>query len=117
MAIRFKYSLYKFLGKRCKLLEKNREYVRHSSGNDEEFTIFDALLESMIKKEQRKSKLHRLLNAIGSTRKLINLNSSSQRKFRVFKNKKKHFKNTLCNNQDFTIYDILSKNIIKQKKS
>ena len=105
------------MGARCKLLEKNREYIRHSSGNDEEFTIFDALLESMIKKEQKKSSLHRLLKVIGSTRKLININSSSQGKFKVFRNKKNYFKNTLCKNQDFTIYDILSENMIKQKKS
>ena len=36
-------------------MEKKNEskVVRHSSGNDKEFTIFDALLETLIKKEKK----------------------------------------------------------------
>ena len=35
--------------------KNKRKYVRYSSGNDKEFTIFDALLETLIKKEKKES--------------------------------------------------------------
>ena len=104
------------MGARCKLLDKNKEYVRHSSGNDDEFTIFDALLESMIKQKEKKSSLHRLKNTIISSKKLININLNIRDKPKSFENKKNNFKKALCNNQDHTIYDDLSENIFNQKK-
>ena len=45
---------------------KRSKRVRHSSGIDKEFTIFDALLESLIKKEKKESKSGRLLKHLSS---------------------------------------------------
>ena len=104
------------MGARCKLLDKNKEYVRHSSGNDEEFTIFDALLESMIKQKEKKSSFHRLKNTIVSSKKLININLSLRDKPKTSGNKKNNFKKALCKNQNRTIYDDLSENIFNQKE-
>ena len=104
------------MGARCKLLENTKEYVRHSSGNDEEFTIFDALLESMIKQKEKKSSLHRLKNTIISSKKLININLSLGDKPKPFGNKKNRFKNALCSSQDYTIYDDLSENMFNSKE-
>ena len=49
-------------------MEKKNEskVVRHSSGNDKEFTIFDAILESLIKKEEKEPKFRRLLKQLRS---------------------------------------------------
>jgi len=49
-------------------LEKKNEskVVRHSSGNDKEFTIFDAILESLIKKEEKEPVFRRLLKQLRS---------------------------------------------------
>ena len=46
----------------CRFLEKEKKnkFVRHSSGNDKEFTIFDALLECVIKKEEKQPLIRRL---------------------------------------------------------
>jgi hypothetical protein len=45
--------------------DKDR-FVRHSSGNDKEFTIFDALLESLVKKEGKESAFRRLTRQLRS---------------------------------------------------
>ncbi len=45
--------------------DKDR-FVRHSSGNDKEFTIFDALLESLVKKEGKESAFCRLKRQLRS---------------------------------------------------
>jgi hypothetical protein len=60
---------------RCRDLEKRKktEPVRHSSGNDKDFTIFDAVLESLIKKETQKGWFHRFLNQLRSPRNIITL--------------------------------------------
>ena len=48
-------------------MEKNRsELVKHSSGINKEFTIFDALLECLIKKEKKEHRFHSLLKHITS---------------------------------------------------
>ena len=49
-------------------MEKKNEskVVRHSSGNDKEFTIFDAILESLIKKEEKEPVFRRLLKQLRS---------------------------------------------------
>ena len=49
-------------------MEKKNEskVVRHSSGNDKKFTIFDAILESLIKKEEKESIFRRLLKQLRS---------------------------------------------------
>ena len=39
-------------------------FVRHHSGNDRDYTIFDALLESLINKEQQESSFSRLLKYV-----------------------------------------------------
>ena len=48
------------------LKHKKGRIIRHTSGNDKEFTIFDALLDSMIQKEKQESKFSRFLNHIRS---------------------------------------------------
>jgi hypothetical protein len=49
------------------LEKKNKsKFVRHSSGNDNEFTIFDALLESLTKKEDKEPTFRRLLKQLRS---------------------------------------------------
>jgi len=45
--------------------DKNR-FVRHSSGNAKEFTIFDALLESLVKHEGKESRFRRLTRQLRS---------------------------------------------------
>ena len=45
---------------------KTSKFIRHPSGNDKEFTIFDALLESLIKKEEKEPTFRRLLKQIRS---------------------------------------------------
>ena len=49
-------------------MEKKNEskVVRHSSGNDKEFTIFDAILESLINKEEKEPIFRRLLKQLRS---------------------------------------------------
>lgn len=48
-------------------MEKNKDrFVRHSSGNDKEFTIFDALLESLVKNEGKESAFRRLTRQLRS---------------------------------------------------
>ena len=47
--------------------KKNKsKFIRHSSGNTDEFTIFDALLESLIKKEDKEPRFRRLLKQLRS---------------------------------------------------
>jgi hypothetical protein len=46
--------------------KKKRQIIKHPSGNDKDYTIFDALLESLINKEQKESTLRRLLKYITS---------------------------------------------------
>ena len=46
--------------------KNERKVVRHSSGNDKEFTIFDAILESSIKKEEKEPIFRRLLKQLRS---------------------------------------------------
>jgi hypothetical protein len=48
------------------LKNKKERIVRHTSGNDKEFTIFNALLDSMIKKENKESNYNRFFNHIRS---------------------------------------------------
>jgi len=45
--------------------EENR-FVRHPSGNDKDYTIFDALLENLNKNKDKEPSFHRLLNQLRS---------------------------------------------------
>ncbi len=46
--------------------KEKRSLKRHSSGNDQDYTIFDALLEVLKKKNQKESVRDRLLNYVCS---------------------------------------------------
>jgi len=47
-------------------LEKKKTPTRHSSGNDQNYTIFDALLDSLKKKDQKEPTRDRLLKFVRS---------------------------------------------------
>ena len=56
------------VGLGCRLLGKKDEnkFVRHPSGNDKDYTIFDALLENMNNNKNTEPSIHHLLNQIRS---------------------------------------------------
>ena len=53
--------------------EKKRPPIRHSSGNDKDYTIFDAVLENLIKKDQKDSARDRLLRYVCSPLNVVSL--------------------------------------------
>lgn len=63
-----KYSEEQFFGLGCHLLGKKDEnrFVRHPSGNDRDYTIFDALLENLNKNKDKEPSFHRFLNQLRS---------------------------------------------------
>ena len=56
----------------CNLLEKkDRKLVRHSSGCDQDYTIFDALLENMIAQQDKESLFRHLFSILSSPLNLV----------------------------------------------
>lgn len=53
--------------------KEKRSLVRHSSGNDQDYTIFDAILEILKKKNQKESACDRLLSYICSPWNVVSL--------------------------------------------
>ena len=55
------------------MTNKKGRIVRNTTGNDKEFTIFDALLDSMIQKEDKESKFSRFLKHVRSPWNVVGL--------------------------------------------
>ena len=106
-----------FLCARCRSLENKKKLVRHTSGNNEEYTIFDALFESMIKQKEKKSSVHRFLDAICSPWNLIILRVSSLGAwYSSLGKRKKTVRYTSINEEEFVILDSLLEGMIDQKE-